>query len=113
MVRYTQPGIYCQCLKKLTTGTMSLSLTIWKLKPWHRLEKNLKKRYYTVKHGTLRALQEFADKHNVEVRREGEVKLCACTVRTGNGGRSSISKQTAFPGRPRPGIRRMGANHHR
>ncbi|MCW7438180.1 modulator protein [Escherichia coli] len=40
----------------------------------------MKKRYYTVKHGTLRALQEFADKHNVEVRREGEVKLCACTV---------------------------------
>lgn len=58
---------------------------------------NLKKRYYTVKHGTLRALQEFADKHNVEVRREGEVKLCACTVRTENGGRSSISKLTAFP----------------
>ncbi|MGC6746482.1 modulator protein [Escherichia coli] len=71
-------------------------------------EKNLKKRYYTVKHGTLRALQEFADKHNVEVRREGEVKLCACTVRTGNGGRSSISKQTVFPGRPRPGIRKNG-----
>ena len=33
MVRYTQPGIYCQCLKRLTTRTMSLSLTIWKLKP--------------------------------------------------------------------------------
>ncbi len=34
----------------------------------------MKKRYYTVKHGTLRALQEFADKHNVEVRREGGSK---------------------------------------
>ena len=43
MVRYTQPGIYCQCLKKLTTGTMNLSLTIWKLKPWHRLERKLEK----------------------------------------------------------------------
>lgn len=43
MVRYTQPGIYFQCLKKLTTRTMSLSLTIWKLKPWHSLERKLEK----------------------------------------------------------------------
>ena len=34
----------------------------------------MKKRYYTVKHGTLRALQEFADQQNGEVRREGGSK---------------------------------------
>ena len=57
-----------------------MSLTIWKLKPWHRLERKLEKAILHSKAwdatsiGTLRALQEFADKHNVEVRREGGSK---------------------------------------
>ena len=62
MVRYTQRDICCQCLKRLTTGDYEFESYDLEVEALAQAGENLKKRYYTVKHGTLRALQEFADK---------------------------------------------------